>query len=193
VPIEYDRLFAAGLDLQDIPAAAMGEWEITHTTTRDRTQTTLAHDTRGEVMSNADIEIDAAASFAASSSGHIVVLGLGLGLVTRLLLARREVDFVDVIESEFHVIELTGKQLLLQHYGRVQLHNADAYSPEVIEVFGRQRRPDAVFADTFDTADEHTWADRQEARRLWGPHTERLVIWEEARSQMAARSRLGSM
>ena len=183
---EYMRLFQLGRDLTDIPVRRKGKWEVVHQEQRDgEIKTALVHDERGEVMTNANDEIHDAASFAASACGRVLVLGLGLGLVVRLLLARDQVDEVAVVEVEPDVVVLVGSDLLGgEHEGRLHIRTADAYSPEVVEQF-TQWRPQSVFADTFDNADERTHGDRQKARELWEPVTQRLVIWQEERSRIA--------
>jgi hypothetical protein len=109
-------------------------------------------------------------------------------MVVRLLLARLEVDAIAVIEQSDEVIQLVADSVEHVGDGRVEVIHADAYTDGVVREF-MARGADEVFADTFDTADEETWEERRQARRLWEPVAPRLVIWREEQSERLANRR----
>lgn len=88
------------------------------------TYTGLFHDQRGVVMSDTTAEIrDLADLFWREPGGRVMVSGLGLGCVVSGLLARAEVEAVDVVEIDPDVIALIGSQLADP---RLTIHEGDA-------------------------------------------------------------------
>jgi hypothetical protein len=59
-----------------------------------------------------------------NASGRVLVTGLGLGCVVRGLLAREQVDHVDVIELDRKILDRIGPEFAGNE--RVTLHHADA-------------------------------------------------------------------
>jgi len=74
-------------------------------------------------MSDTPSEILDTLPFVWGASGRVVVLGLGLGMIPRLLAARPEVASVDVVEVDADVIALTAP-----NDPKVTVHHADAFS-----------------------------------------------------------------
>lgn len=59
-----------------------------------------------------------------AARGRVLVTGLGLGCVVRGLLANREVDHIDVVELDRHILRVVGHEFMGNR--RVALHHGDA-------------------------------------------------------------------
>ena len=179
---ESDRLAALVVNpkMADIPAKRIGPWEIVHT----GKHTCLMHDERGMVMSNEDHEIHAAADFAATASGVVLVLGLGLGMVVRMLLARDEVSRVAVVEIAKPVILLVGNTF--KDNRRVTIRQGDVFSQGAIRKH-RRRYSDAsaIWADIWDSADAGTYGSRLALTARWSSVCPNIKCWGMDRSSRA--------
>lgn len=131
-------------------------------------------------MSNDLFEVEEAAEFASKCSGQVLVLGLGLGMIVRMLLARPEVDQIHVIESEREVIELVGPSV---QDDRVKLYNANAYDGDAPEHLFGDRKFDAVWMDVWDNAESSTYMLRRFANKIWGDRSDLVGIWAYDRSE----------
>ncbi len=161
----------------DIPARRIGQWEIVHT----GKHTCLMHDERGMVMSNEDYEIHAAARFAATATGCVVVLGLGLGLVVRMLLARAEVSRIAVVEIDNEVIDLVGDTF--QADRRVTIREGDAFSSQCVRKHRRKYSDaTAIWADIWDAADANSYGQRLALTARWAGVAPRIDCWGMGRS-----------
>jgi len=117
----------------DVPVGQLGQWSIRRFTvsaeaakfeelraaissSRGRgvpegTYTGLYHTQRGVVMSDTPDEISDHLGFIRSAHGHVLIAGLGLGMVTRACLLTPEVQSVTVIELDADVITLVSTWL----------------------------------------------------------------------------------
>lgn len=118
----------------DVPVGQLGEWSIKRFTvsataakfeelrasisfsSRGRavpegTYTELYHTQRGVVMSDTPDEISDHLGFIRSAHGHVLIAGLGLGMVARACLLKPEVQSVTVIEVDADVISLVSPWL----------------------------------------------------------------------------------
>lgn len=60
-----------------------------------------------------------------SAEGRVLVTGLGLGCVVRGLLTKPEVDEIDVVEIDKHILRVVGHEFASNR--RVHLHHGDAF------------------------------------------------------------------
>lgn len=83
------------------------------------------HQERGEcVMEDSLIELRRHLPILLAARGRVLVSGLGLGCVVRGLLAKPEVERVDVTEVDGRILELVGREFL--DNPRVHLYHANA-------------------------------------------------------------------
>lgn len=71
----------------------------------------LSHRLLGCVMSNTPAEITDHAEFFREAKGHVLILGLGLGMAAEVVASKKEVDCVTVIEKDLSVISLVEDSL----------------------------------------------------------------------------------
>lgn len=95
------------------------------------------------VMSNTPMEIRTHRHFIHRASGHVLINGLGLGMVVSALVAKPDVASITVVERERDVIDLTAPHI---DDPRVSVHHADAFefTPEPARIY------DAVWHDIWD-------------------------------------------
>jgi spermidine synthase len=80
------------------------------------------------VMSDTSNEIRDHLSAIYKSSGHCLIVGLGLGLVTKALLDKPEVTKVTVVEKSEEVIKLVGEYLLEKYPDKLEIICADIFT-----------------------------------------------------------------
>lgn len=89
-----------------------------------RTQTRLLHGSGDVVMEDSWVELRKHLPIWRRAHGRVLVTGLGLGCVLRGLLARPEVEHIDVIEIDRHILRVVGAEFAANP--RVTLHEGDA-------------------------------------------------------------------
>jgi spermidine synthase len=118
-------------------------------------------------MSDTDAELRDLSAIAYSATGHVLLNGLGLGVVLQACLAKSEVTKVTVIEVDADVIELVAR-----HYEdpRVKIIHADAltYRPPKGTRYG------AVWHDIWDGS----CSDNLEQMKLLHRRYGRLTDWQ---------------
>lgn len=139
-----------------IPEGASGDWAVSHFTIERSTlhdllrgrgippgrYTRLSNSREACFMSDTPAEYRDASYFIACATGHVLVSGLGLGMVIKALLLKSDVDSITVVELEADVIALVA-----DHYAdtRLRVVHGDAY----------RWKPDR----RFDWAWHDIWAD----------------------------------
>lgn len=138
-----------------IPEGTSGDWTVSRFTVDPKrfqgfgvrwvppgTYTRLSSSTERCFMSDTPDEYRDALPFILEATGHVLVSGLGLGMVIKALLLKPDVASITVVELEADVIALVAP-----HYAdpRLRVINADAYT----------WRPDRQF----DWAWHDIWAD----------------------------------
>lgn len=78
------------------------------------------------VMSNTPDEIRDFSNFAYNANGHILINGLGIGVLVKALLEKEDVLSIEIIENSEDVIKLSGPTYLKDK--RVTIINADAFN-----------------------------------------------------------------
>lgn len=76
------------------------------------------------VMEDSRIELQKHLPIWMEARGRVLVTGLGLGCVVRGLLANRDVDHIDVVELDRHILRIVGHEF--RGNKRVTLHHGDA-------------------------------------------------------------------
>lgn len=104
----------------------------------------LVHRSRGVVMSNTPMEVTTNYEALNQAKGHVLINGLGMGMLLEAVLSKPEVENVRVIEVDPDVIALVGPHF--SHDPRVTIVQADAlvYKPE------KGARFDFVWHDIWD-------------------------------------------
>ena len=114
------------------------------------TLATLHHDNGEVVMEDHEQELLTHLQFMLKASGHVLVCGLGLGCVTRGLLANPNVDHVTVLEKSRDVMDLVAPYMPTDRLTIVD--DADALKwtkTENLKAF------DCVWHDIWSDPDEH--------------------------------------
>jgi hypothetical protein len=86
----------------------------------------LTHKTRGVVMSNTPMEIRTCKEAYWNAEGHVLVSGLGMGMLLEALLSKIAVISVTVVEIEQDVIDLVAPHFANEP--RVTIVHADAHA-----------------------------------------------------------------
>lgn len=138
------------------------------------TYTALKHTRRGLIMSDTPDEMRDHYSIVLQARSHVLLNGLGIGMVLAAVLKRDGVDRVTVIEKETDVIALAGPHY--QADSRVEIICADAFSYQP----PKGVRYGAVWHDIWDdlcadNLDGMTRLKRKYGRRAdwqgcWGEH-----------------------
>jgi len=109
----------------------------------------LLHRRRGAVMSNTSMEINSNRQALREATGHVLINGLGMGMLLEAILQKPEVLSVRVVETDADVIALVGPHFASDP--RVTIVQADAFDYKL----ARGERYDFVWHDIWDdiTAD----------------------------------------
>ena len=118
--VESDTIIIRNSRFVEIPA---GNYTFLHRIT----DATIHHDPPGEcVMEDTPVELKTHLGFVIHARGRVLVTGLGLGCVTRGLLANPNVEHVTVIENSKDVLKLVLPSMLALN-DRLDVIEADAF------------------------------------------------------------------
>lgn len=147
---------------------------------REGTYKRLSHAQRGVVMSNTPMECRTAYSAFSQAVGHVLVNGLGLGMVVEGLLHKPGVKSIRVIEIDKDVISLVSPHL---DDHRLRIINADAYEykPDKGEKF------DYVWHDIWDTLDIENLPLMAKLNRKYGRIAKAQGTWSRDEIRRDAR------
>lgn len=136
----------------------------------------LVHEKRGVVMSNTPMEIHTNAEFIGKAKGHVLINGLGLGMVLHVIIDKPEVTKVTVVEVDLDVIALTAPHFR-EHIqsGRLQIINADAFKHRP----PRGERYDIVWHDIWDTICDENVYEMTKLRLKYAKRTKVQLCWAE--------------
>jgi hypothetical protein len=172
----------------DIPDGISGDWSIETFTVRedDLSQVfSIMKSGRGVsagtykklkrngtlVMSNTPDEIRDFMSFVHRANGHVLVNGLGLGVLLKALLNKNEVIKVTVIEKSQDVINLVAKHYL--NDSRVEIINADAFDYKP----AKDAYYDAVWHDIWDYITADNLPEMKKLTRKYGRKSGYQASW----------------
>lgn len=142
----------------------------------------LSHRRRGVVMSNTAMEIRSNREALRSATGHVLINGLGMGMLLEAILKKPDVLSVRVIEVDADVIALVGAHFAQDP--RVAIVHADAfdYMPDRGEVF------DFVWHDIWDDVCADNLASMTRLVRKYGRRAKKQAVWSrEIIRALAAR------
>jgi len=108
--------------------------------------------------------------------GHCLVLGLGIGMVTRALLEKPEVERVTVVERSDEVLDLVAATYLEKYGDRLEIVQADAleWKPKPGTRFG------VVWCDIWDTIDPDNWPEYVKLTRRYQNRSDWRGCWAKA-------------
>jgi hypothetical protein len=123
------------------------------------------------VMSNTPDEIRDFMSFVRMSHGHVLVNGLGLGVLLKALLDKPQVTKVTVIEQSEDVIKLVGDTYLSDE--RVSIIHCDAFKYEP----PKGVKYNAVWHDIWDYITSDNLPEMIKLHRKYGRRSEYQESW----------------
>jgi len=136
------------------------------------TYTQLIHAKRGVVMSDTPDERRDHRLAVQKSHGHVLINGLGIGMVLAAILKKTEVEHITVVEIDPDVIDLVGP-----HYSsdRVDIIECDAfdYKPPKGVHYG------AVWHDIWDTICSDNLTEMTRLKRKYGRRADWQGCWCE--------------
>lgn len=135
--------------------------------------TKLQHANRGLIMSDTPDEMRDHYEPVFKARGHILLNGLGLGMVLAAILKREGVERVTVIEIDADLIALVGPHYAADH--RVEIINANAfeYKPPKDTQYG------AVWHDIWDDLCGDNLPEMTKLKRKYGRITDWQGCWGE--------------
>jgi hypothetical protein len=123
------------------------------------------------VMSNTPDEIRDFSSFAYRAKGHILINGLGIGVLVKALLGKEDVLSIEIIEKSKDVIKLSGPTYSQDK--RVTIINADAFdykSPLGV-------RYNYVWHDIWDDITSDNLPEMHKLHRKYGRKSDNQESW----------------
>lgn len=135
--------------------------------------TKLEHEQRGVIMSDTPAEIRDHWEIYHKATGHVLINGLGLGVIAVACLKKPEVDKVTIIEIDPDVIALVGPHLKKQFGKRVEIIQESAfdYQPPKGIRYG------AVWHDIWDAICLDNWEEYKKLHRKYGRRTDWQGSW----------------
>lgn len=140
------------------------------------TYTRLFHRLRGVVMSNTPMEVSTNAEFVRRATGRVMINGLGLGMVLRAVLDKKDVESVVVNEVDPDVITMVMpgfERDILD--GRLSIHQRDcfAYKP------ARGERYNVIWHDVWDDISAGNLEQMNMLKRRWAKRCDWQGCWSE--------------
>ena len=123
------------------------------------------------VMSNTPDEIRDFSSFAYRAQGHILINGLGIGVLIKALLEKEDVLSIDIIEKSEDVIKLSGPTYSQDK--RVTIINANAF--DYMPPLGV--RYNYVWHDIWDEIDSENLPEMHKLHRKYGRKADYQESW----------------
>lgn len=149
----------------------------------DRDHTTVMSDTPDERRDCFSLVYTAAERVVRGEPVTALVLGLGLGMVTKALLDLAQVAHVTVVEADPDVHALVGAAMQRRYRDRLTLVEADAFVWQP----PRGARWTVGWADVWDTISGGHWPQMQALRRRYGRRCDWWRAWCEATMHREAR------
>lgn len=138
----------------------------------------LVHEDRGIIMSDSEFELDDQEEFLSSNpGGHIVIGGLGLGIIVDRLLKRSDVLFIEAIEIDRDIIDLMGEKFVGNN--RVSVIQGDVRDFAFSKL---ERTPDYVFLDIWDGDAGDSYEERISTKQYWEQICSNVFVWALDRS-----------
>jgi hypothetical protein len=118
--------------------------------------------------------------------GRVLVTGLGLGCAVQMLLAKPEIEHVDVVEISKNVIDLVAWHLIAHHPGRLTIMHADAFTwmpPKGVRYTG-------AWHDIWDNICADNLPQMTKLKRHYGRRTDWQGCWCEYQCRRHSRGGL---
>jgi len=163
-----------------IPKAGSGKWSIEHYQVikgnRGRPEacgmdsappgmyTALVHKHDGINMIDSPVLIQDQQEVIADASGHIVVCGLGLGVVVGFLVDMDDVEKITVIENDQDVINLVWHAYSMNNKCSIRFADAKTMSAQQMDLLGKI---DRVWLDLWNTDEATTVPERWSVYQKW--------------------------
>ena len=130
------------------------------------------------VMSDNLMEIEDQEEFLGVAEGHIVIGGLGLGIITLRLLKKKGIKSITVIEIDQDVIDLVSPRLT--SYPEVSVVQGDVrnFNCNILKF-----SPDYVYMDIWDNACRSSLQDRISVLNHWKQCCKHCFAWALERSR----------
>ena len=130
------------------------------------------------VMSDNLMEIEDQEEFLGVAEGHIVIGGLGLGLIALRLLKKKGIKSITIIEIDQDVIDLVSPRLT--PYPEVSVVQGDVrnFNYNVLKF-----PPDYVYMDIWDDATSGSFKDRISVLNHWRQCCKHCFAWALERSE----------
>ncbi len=125
------------------------------------------------VMSDTPAEMNDHYEIIQRAMGHVLINGLGLGMIAQACLRKPEVGHVTVVEISEDLIELVGSHYKKMYNGQLTIVHADAfeYSPP------KGTRYNAVWHDIWDDINSDNWEQYKRLHRKYGRKTDWQGSW----------------
>ena len=138
------------------------------------------------IMSNTPDEKSDHYTAWSQATGHVLVTGLGLGMMVSALLRHPKVHEVTVIEKSEDVIHLVGPAVVKLAFlcnKRLHVHHADAFTwqPDKGQTF------DCAWHDIWDNICSDNLPEMRQLQRRFARKVKRQAFWCRQRCQAAAR------
>lgn len=176
-----------------VPVGSRGKWAIERFTVSEQeakfsalravvkgrgyvragTYTKLVHQSRGIVMSDTHDERRDHMFAVHKASGHVLINGLGIGMVLAAILRKQNVERVTVVEIDPDVIALVGPTYLTDPRVTIIASSALDYRPPKGERYG------AVWHDIWDTICADNLPQMTTLKRKYGRRTDWQGCWCE--------------
>jgi hypothetical protein len=116
---------------------------------------------RGVMMSDTPAEMADHLPIIKAADGHVLVTGLGLGMVADGLALKSNVKKITVVEKDEHIIRMVYPHLQSLHGDKIVVVHADAFKWETPTVFG------AAWHDIWPKIDPDNLSDMRKLRRRY--------------------------
>lgn len=152
------------------------------------TYTKLTHKSHGLVMSDTPAEVRDHWEIIHRATGHVLINGLGLGMVLQACLEKPEVTHLTVVEISEDLIDSVGFFYKLKYNGRLTIVHADAldYRPE------KGKRFNSVWHDIWNEIGTENWPQYNLLHRRYGRRTDWQGSWGRWNIQQMLREERNS-
>lgn len=144
--------------------------------------TKLVHANRGIVMSDTPDEMMDHVEFVKHATGHVMIAGLGLGMVLKAVLAKPDVTRVTIVELDPNVIDLVSPHYRDLRLTIVQGSIFDFKPP-------KGTRYDAVWFDIWDTICGDNVPEMTRLKRRFSRYANWLGCWVERECKLVRNKR----
>jgi hypothetical protein len=126
-------------------------------------------------MSDTPFEIGTMWTFFAQAQGHVLINGLGLGVIAGAVAKKDNVEQVTVIEIEPNVIKLIGPSYDTPEFAKMRIIEADAFKhkPEL----PNGEKLDWVFHDIWPTMNPDNLEQMKKLHRRYGRWAKNQLSW----------------